>query len=251
MRWKEVDAALAKMGKIEKMDWAVREPFTHARRNRIFRNDIHDVIEVMTDGNGIYISGAGKDNVVSENFVHDCPNRNFAEGIRCDDDQNDTFIDRNIIWRLGGLATFITIKGRNHVTGNIMACPLRVPGRGMLSLELLKDQNLTGSKIQRNIFYSTNRADKICFQGMNYYGQQTWLRDGDTDCNLYFNTDDTEWGMRHLKAEQQHGSEKNSISVDPMFENAEQGDFRLKSGSPAIKLGFEPIDQSRIGVADP
>lgn len=127
------------------------------RRNRVTRNHIHHVVEVMTDGNGIYIPGTGGGNLVGENFVHDCPSRNFAEGIRCDDDQHETIIERNIIWRLGGLATCVTLKGMNHVRNNIFA-------------------------------------------------------------------------------------------ADPLFVDPAKGNFDPKPGSPALKLGFKPIDMSRIGL---
>lgn len=39
-----------------------------------------------------------------------------------------------------------------------------------------------------------------------------------------------------------------SVVADPMFVNLAGRDFRLKPGSPALKLGFEPIDTSRIGL---
>lgn len=40
----------------------------------------------------------------------------------------------------------------------------------------------------------------------------------------------------------------NSIAADPLFVDADNGDYRLKPDSPALKLGFQPIDISRIGV---
>ncbi len=49
------------------------------------------------------------------------------------------------------------------------------------------------------------------------------------------------------EAWQQAGGDVNSIVADPMFVDAEQGDFRLKPGSPALKLGFKPIPLDQIG----
>lgn len=42
--------------------------------------------------------------------------------------------------------------------------------------------------------------------------------------------------------------DQNSVVADPEFYDLEKHDFRLKPGSPALKLGFEPIDTSRIGL---
>ena len=37
-------------------------------------------------------------------------------------------------------------------------------------------------------------------------------------------------------------------SADPQFADFENGDFRLKPNSPALALGFQPIDMSLIGL---
>ena len=44
------------------------------------------------------------------------------------------------------------------------------------------------------------------------------------------------------------GFDTHSIIADPLFVDAEQDDYRLKPGSPALKLGFEPIDVGKIGI---
>ena len=52
----------------------------------------------------------------------------------------------------------------------------------------------------------------------------------------------TQW-----EAWQQAGGDVHSIVADPLFVDAENGDFRLKPESPALKLGFEPIPFEKIG----
>jgi len=51
--------------------------------------------------------------------------------------------------------------------------------------------------------------------------------------------------LSRLRAE---GIDENSISVDPGFADPANGDFTLSSDSPAVALGFQPIDMSRIGL---
>lgn len=246
VRWDEIEQATGQ--RRHPGSWEKREPFLHGRDNVIERNEIRNVMEIMSDGNGVYISGAGGGNVVRENFIHNCTSKHFAEGIRCDDDQYETTIERNILWRLAGLSTYVTIKGRNDVIGNIFAEPLTRQRRGMLSLELIKGAKIDGSRIERNIFYVTRKDAKILFQGRNYYGTSTYLRDADADRNVYWNTADHNWGKQYLAEEQKHGSEMNSIVSNPLFVDPANGNFNLEPDSPALKLGFKPIDMSVIGL---
>jgi len=44
--------------------------------------------------------------------------------------------------------------------------------------------------------------------------------------------------------------DQSSVVSDPMFVDVPGRDFRLKSNSPALGLGFKPIDTSRIGLTD-
>ena len=250
IRWNEVDEVLGK-GRRGRPSWEVREQFLHARNNLVLRNEIHHVMEVLSDGNGIYISGAGSGNLIQENFIRDCPSELFSQAIRCDDDQNGTVIDRNIIWNIGGKSEFALIKGRNDITGNIFANPLNKPWRGMLALIPERPGGTDGSIVERNIFYSARDDANICYQERNYYGNQGRLAKCDADNNVYFNPHNSAWGRSHLEAEQKLRSEPNSISSDPQFVDLENGDFRFKDSSPVMDLGITPVDLGLIGLSGP
>ncbi|MGD0093924.1 MAG: right-handed parallel beta-helix repeat-containing protein, partial [Planctomycetota bacterium] len=49
------------------------------------------------------------------------------------------------------------------------------------------------------------------------------------------------------EAWQSYGFDKNSLAADPLFEDPEKDDYRLKPDSPAFKLGFKPIPIKKIG----
>ena len=51
-----------------------------------------------------------------------------------------------------------------------------------------------------------------------------------------------------LKKQHRDGVDANSLAVDPLFVDPENGDFRFKPGSPALKLGIVPIDLSKVGL---
>ena len=48
--------------------------------------------------------------------------------------------------------------------------------------------------------------------------------------------------------QQDMGQDKNSVIADPKFVNVAKRDFRLRPDSPALKLGFKPIDTSAVGL---
>jgi hypothetical protein len=46
---------------------------------------------------------------------------------------------------------------------------------------------------------------------------------------------------------QSQGLDRHSLVDDPLFVDPEKGDYRLRSDSPALKLGFQPIPVEKIG----
>jgi len=53
----------------------------------------------------------------------------------------------------------------------------------------------------------------------------------------------------HLTAEK--GFDKHSVFADPMFVDQENGDYRVRPNSPALKLGFKNFPMNRFGVLKP
>jgi len=44
------------------------------------------------------------------------------------------------------------------------------------------------------------------------------------------------------------GYDRDSLIADPGFVDAAHEDFRLREDSPALRLGFQPIDLSKVGI---
>jgi hypothetical protein len=237
VRWAETGAFTGRES------WEERERFLHSRQNRIENNDIHHVMVVMQDGNGIYISGAGHGNLVRGNYVHDTPGLAAGEAIRCDDDQHETLIENNIVFRYGTLGTGICSKGRNHIFNNIIACPPDRVIRGMLSLEPNYTPNLpskicAGSVIRHNIFYATQANQSFVFMEI----MANIIDNINIDCNIYFNTSDPKAADDYFTLARKYGNEIQSVQSDPLFIDVANGDFRLAPNSPALKLGFMPFE---------
>ncbi len=48
-----------------------------------------------------------------------------------------------------------------------------------------------------------------------------------------------------------NGTDARSLAGDPMFEDAARGDYRVKPGSPALKIGFVNFPMDQFGVVSP
>jgi hypothetical protein len=71
------------------------------------------------------------------------------------------------------------------------------------------------------------------------------------DWNIYFNpaltAEQADFNGRTFEQWQKEGKDAHSVYADPLFADPEKFDFRLKDGSPALKLGFVPIDMTTVG----
>ncbi len=253
IRWHEIPGDKESWGYGRRSSsWAQREKFLHSRDNAIVRNDIHDIMQHCGDGNCIYISGAGPGNKVIENYCHDCPSRHMNSTIRCDDDQNDTLIKRNIIHRTAGDAEGFLIKGRNDVIENLLVDLRTNSGRHRGYMRFYSG-TVESSVIRGNVFYSRDKSQNVNQENPSLARSQGGrLRDTDANRNVYFCEDDPAWGSRHIREQNEFGIETNSLSSDPLFENIDKGIFRFKLDSPALKLGIEqPLSIKEIGLREP
>jgi len=252
VRWSEADPVLGK----ERPDWQRREPLMHARENLIAHNDLHHCMEIMGDGNAIYVSGAGRNNRVLNNFIHDIPSQNINASIRCDDDQHETVIENNVITRVCGEG--IIWKGRNTIRNNILhdirdTTPDGKPCVHTRGYFVMPSSPVDGSIVERNLVVSRTAGQTLLSERTKPVAKKPQLtapavlRTCKADNNLYFNTAEPGWGRRHLDAQRPFGIEQHSVEADPQFRNPAQDDFHLPPDSPALKLGFQPIDISAVG----
>lgn len=72
--------------------------------------------------------------------------------------------------------------------------------------------------------------------------------------NLYFRTGGEEpasWRVSPFAEWQKRGLDQGSLVADPLFVNPGQDDYALRPESPALRLGFHPIDTSKVGPLKP
>jgi len=228
-------------------NWKVREKYNHSRHNLFEYNEISHAVQKLSDGNAIYISGAGTRNIIRYNYIHDNLEHSFPAAIRCDDDQHETTIYGNVLYHNYGFSAGIASKGVNDIINNFIVEPLTVPQWGYVSFEWV---SVKGSKVYHNIIIPHP-------DGGRAYGERpiTRTQDGDPlivetvmDSNLYYDPTNPHWMDEHFSKMHAVGKEQASLFADPMFIDPAGGDFGFKEGSPALNLGIEPLDVSKMGL---
>ncbi|MGJ8744437.1 right-handed parallel beta-helix repeat-containing protein [Polaribacter sp.] len=249
IRWHEI----GKLPKLNDLTPDDVRPYWHSKNNIIENNEIHHVMKKLGDGNGIYIRAAGAGNIIRRNYIHDLVAPTGKQSaIRTDGGQMDVLISENLIYKCNSQG--MTLKLNNRFENNIIADI--GPPRGGLYLKLVEGPS-TGATLKRNIFYST--TDVCIFlsepkAGKGLVGEDSRgrvparIRDVDSDYNIFYSKADNTIAEKRLAKSQSDGVDKNSKATDPMFVDPENGDFRFKPDSPALKMGILPIDISKIGL---
>lgn len=227
-------------------------PFLHTRHNLIENNEIHHAMQILGDGNGVYIRGAGPGNVIRRNYIHHLVSDIQGQSaIRTDGGQEDTLIAENLIYKCSSQG--VTLKLNNRFENNIVADVIAPRG---VYLKIVEGP-MRGASNKRNIFYSSLADCTFISQpgaGTGNVGEDrrgrvpARMKDIDSDNNIYFCKSDVDRARMTLKSLQMDGVDTNSRAEDPMFVDPENGDFRFKPESPALKLGIAPLDMSQVGL---
>lgn len=220
-------------------NWGYQE--TPCRENIIEFNHLHDLGKfLLSDMGAVYTLGIQKGTVIRNNLIHDVNAFTYGGwGLYTDEGSTDIVLENNVVYRCKS-AGFHQHYGRDNVVrNNIFA--------------FNKENQLMRTRAEAHISFSfTNNI--VYYDSGNLLGSN-WSNDNyRMDRNDYF---DTRLGadpaaMRFAGATldewRQRGHDLHSVIADPLFVAPEKFDFRLKPESPALKLGFQPIDLSSVGV---
>ena len=225
--------------------WNWSDAPTRTHHNVIEHNHIHHVVRgVLSDAGGIYTLGTQIGGVIRNNVIHDIfpymGRPAMAWGIYPDQGSNGLLIENNIVYNTltGGIMN--TGMQGNVIRNNIFAHSSR---QAAWRWQWQKDPP---TRFERNIFYLT-QGDLFHMDGGLRDRKSLW------DYNLFWRTDGKELLLYFDTFEEWRakGMDRHSAVADPKFVDAARYDFRLKPDSPALKLGFKPIDTSRNGLIGP
>lgn len=217
-----------------------------ARDNLIEKNHVHHLgRDWLGDMAGIYLLGVLPGTVVRGNFVHDVGSGGEAAWGGGGDQATSHVVYENNVFMRATYANWGLHYGReNIVRNNIFAFGVRGNGvsRGENHLAMTFERNLvvTDGEPAWEGGYGADILKPPFFADLNLYwdvsGKPFAVREKGPGTPLY---DFARW--------QETGCDTHSIVADPKVRNLRAGDWVLAPDSPALKLGFVPIDLSDIG----
>jgi hypothetical protein len=204
--------------------------------------------------------GPGRDNTYDHNLIHDTGNTQFGlqSGIYLDDASDHFTVTNNIIYGVIGAGSDQTIFAKgigNKIHNNILV--VAPTNTSAISSLYMADERCDHHEYTNNIIAFEDRGQSA--EGARvFYEFRNWSADrlSVSDKNLFWAS---EGGLVAKGTPSGYSSFDNWLALgydayskigDPLFVDPANHDYRLEAGSPALKLGFEPIDTSKVGLKD-
>jgi hypothetical protein len=208
-----------------------------ARDNRIAFNRISWMPqEVLGDQAGIYTLGAQPGTVIRGNVIHDQYGVPWACGIYLDEGSSEMRVEDNLVYRVTTHAFHCNYGRDNLARNNIFAY-----GMGGHIGRCRGEEHLTYTVEQNLIVWDEG---PLLAAGHAWdKGRYAFNR------NLYWNPTEAAFRLANWTWDEwrARGQDAESLLADPLFVDPQHGDFTLKPGSPAAKIGFKPFDYSQAG----
>jgi len=241
--------------------WGISVGHTTSTNNLVEYNHIHDCNTETMDTGGLEVTQQSRDHrsgsTFRYNLIHDTGGYSSTMGrdmwnswgIYLDSFAGGFTVYGNVCYNTWDGGLMVQGGKDNKIFNNIFAD--NGPRRQVLIANF--SDNSRGTEFHHNLV-AYDAPDAVAIYTVRQ-AQQSIAR---WDTNLYWNAGRpvkvylpgdgayAEW-FRPLEAWQSLGFDQDSIIADPQFVNAKQHDYRLKPTSPALKLGFEPIDLSTVG----
>ncbi len=202
-----------------------------AQENVIEQNLVHDIGRgMLADMGGVYTLGACTGTAIRNNVFHDIRSSTYGGwAIYFDEGTTGVVAENNLAYRCSSNGFHQHYGKDNTLRNNVFAL-----NREAQIARTRKEDHFT-LLFDRNIVYWTEGA----LLAGDWGGDQfRWEK------NLFWSPAGTT-GLPEKWKEQ--GLDRESVIADPRFVDPEKGDFALRPDSPALRMGFRPIDVSTVG----
>jgi hypothetical protein len=229
--------------------WNWDDATNRTHHNVIEWNHVHDLVHgVLSDAGLIYCLGVSPGSVIRNNVFHDIwpySTPSFGWGIYLDATCGNYLVESNLVFNTLSGGLMFNNGGHEHVIqNNVFALSA--------NHALWPYSEKRPSAFRRNIVYLT-QGELFIPYGERSLNECLAAREslGEWDDNLYWHTGGPEslrFYRRSFTEWQALGLDRHSRIADPQFVDAAAHDFRLTSGSPALELGFQPLDFMKVGL---